>query len=109
MGTAVHLLQEMRVDGLGHAVKVDEQADEDLVGGRAVLVDAAEVVEDGDAGHILAVKGQHAGCLRRQRALLRPGDVPVQVFVLAVVGRGDLGEQAGDHLDHVGHGHRADL
>lgn len=49
-----------RVDPLGHAIKVDEKTQEDLVGSGAVLLYAAEIAQNGDAGHVLAVKGQYA-------------------------------------------------
>lgn len=98
------------VDKLGHAVEIDQQAEEDLVGGRAVFVDAGEIAKDGDAGDILAMKGENTGRLRTQvGGAVGRRDVAMYVFVVGIVGGGNLGEEACDHLNDLGDGHRADL
>lgn len=105
-----HALNEARVDALGHAVKVDEQAKKDFVGGGTILVDAGEVAEDGDCGNILAVEGEDASRLRAEaRCALGRGDLAMQVLMLPVVGGGDFGQQACHHLYYVGDGHFANL
>lgn len=42
---------------LRHSVKIDKQTQENLVRGRTVFVNPAEIAEDGNAGHIFAMKG----------------------------------------------------
>lgn len=73
-------------------------------------MDPAEVAENRDAWHVLAMECQHTGgLLAEARCALGRGDLAVQVVVLAVVGGGDFGQQACDHLDDVCDGHLADL
>lgn len=98
------------VDKFRHAVEIDQQAEEDLVGSRAVFVDAGEVAEDGDARDVLAMEGKNAGRLGSQiGGAVRRRDVAMNVFVVGVVGGSDLREEAGDHLNDLGDGHGADL
>lgn len=98
------------VDELRHAIKVNQQAQKNLVCGRAVLVDAGEVAEDGDAGHVLAVEGQDAGGLRAQvRRTVGGRNVAMELFMVKIIRGCDLGEQASDHLDDVRDRHAADL
>ena len=47
------------VHTLSHAIKVDQKTEEDLVGGGAVLVDTAEIAQDGDARHVLTMECKH--------------------------------------------------
>ena len=93
------------IDHFGHAVEVDEEAEEDFICGGAVLVDARQIAGDGYGGDVLAMKGQHARGLLRQWGTIRGWDLSVQ----AIVGGGDLGQEAGDHVDDVGDGHGTDL
>lgn len=53
------------IDHLGHAVEVNQQTDEDLVGRGTVLVDSTEIAQDCDARHVLAVECQHTRRLGR--------------------------------------------
>lgn len=98
------------IDPLGHSVEVDKKAEEHLIGGRAVLMNPAEIAEDGYARHVLAVESEDTcGLLAEPRGALGRGYLAVQMVVLPVICGGDLCEQAGDHLDDVGDGHLADL
>lgn len=107
---APQLLQAALVDHLGHAVKVHQQTQKDLVRRRTVLVDAAQVAEDRDAGHVLAVERQDARGLGTQAGgAVGRRDVSMHMLVVHVVGGRDLGQQARDHLDDVRHRHGADL
>ena len=73
-------------------------------------MDAAEVAEDGDAGHILAVESQNAGGLLAQTgSAVWMGDGLVCMFMLAIIGCSDLGQEAGDHFDDIHDGHSANL
>lgn len=93
-----------------HTVKVDQQAEKDLVRRGAVFVNASQVAQDGNARDILAVECKHTGRLRAQMTgAVRRGDVAMNVFVMHVICGGDLGEETGDHLDDIRHGHGADL
>ncbi len=49
-----------RIDHFGHTVKIDKKREEDLVGGGAVLMYAAEIAGNGDTGHIFTMKREHA-------------------------------------------------
>ena len=49
--------QRAIVDHFRHAVEVDEEAEEDFVCGRAILVDARQIAGDCDGGDILPMKG----------------------------------------------------
>lgn len=100
----------LTVDKLGHAVEIDQQAEEYLVGSRAVLVDAGEVAEYGDARDVFAMEGKNAGRLGSQVGGAVWGrDVAMNVFVVGIVGGSDLGEEPGDHLNDLSDGHGADL
>lgn len=102
--------QLVPIDELRHAVKVDQQAEEYLVRGWAVFVDASEIAQDGDAWHVLTVKSKHArGLWAEVAGSVRRRDVAMNVFMVHVVGRRDLGEETRDHLNDVRHGHGADL
>ena len=80
------------VDELRHAIKVNQQAQKNLVGGRTVLVDSGEVAEDGDAGHVLAVEGQDAGGLRAQvRRTVGGRNVAMELFMVKIICGCDLG------------------
>lgn len=104
------LAQLASVDQLRHAVEVDQQAEEHLVCGRTVFVNASKVAEDRDARHVLTVKSEHAGGLWAEIVgSIWRRDVAVDVSVVHIVGGGDLGEKARDHLNDVRDRHRADL
>jgi hypothetical protein len=95
---------------LRHSIKVDEQTEKHLVRCRTVLVYPAEVAEDSDGGNILAMKGQDAGGLRAQiGSSIWRRNVAMEMLVLHVVCGGDLRQEAGDHLNDIGHWHGADL
>lgn len=103
-------LELSTIDKLGHAVEVDQQAQEHFVCGRAIFVDAGEVTEDGDAGDILAVEREHARGLRAEAAgPVWKRNMAMDTFMVHIVGRGDLGEKACDHFDDVRNRHGADL
>lgn len=58
------ILYGTRVDLLGHAIKIYQETDEDLIASRTVFVDAIEVAEYRYTRHILAMKCQNTICLR---------------------------------------------
>lgn len=98
------------IDKLGHAIKVDQQAQENLIGGWAVFVDAGEIAEDGDAGDVLAVECENAGGLRAEiGSAVGRRDVAMDILMLHVIRGSNLGEQAGDHFNDVRDWHGADL
>ena len=103
-------LQRTAIHHFRHPIKVDQQAQKHLVGGGTVLVDPAQIAQDRDARHILPVKSKHAGGLLTQpgRAFGRR-NMPVEVLVLTIVGRCNLGQQSRHHLDDICHRHGADL
>ena len=69
-------------------------------------MNAGEVAQNCDAGDVFPVERKDAGGLGAQAGgSLGRGDVAMHVFVVHIVGRGDLGEQAGNHFDDVAHGH----
>lgn len=68
-------------------------------------MDTRQVAGDGDGGDILPVKGQHAGGLLCQWGAISGWNLSVQ----AIVGSGDLGQEAGNHVNDVGDRHCADL
>lgn len=104
------LARPVPVDQLRHAVKVDQQAEEHLVCGWTVFVDASEVAEDGDARHVLTVKSKHTGGLWAEIVgAVRGRDMAMDVIMVHVVGGGDLGQEARNHLNDVRDGHGADL
>lgn len=108
-GTALEAAH-LALDQFGHAIEVDQHTEEDLVRGGAVFVDARQVAQDADAGDVLAVEGQDAGGLGTEiRRAIGGGDVPMDLFVMRVVGGGDLGQQARHHLDDIRDRHGADL
>lgn len=106
------------IDTLCHAVKVHEQAQKHFVGGWAVLVYSAKIAEDGNGGDVLAVKSKD-GVAKRAHVgargivvlvgLLLVGDIALHRVVLQIVGRGDFGEQSGDHVNDVVYGHGTNL
>lgn len=73
-------------------------------------MDACEIAQDRDARHVLTVKSEHAGALWAEVVgSIWRRDVAMDVFMVHVIGRGDLSEEARDHLNDVRDGHRADL
>lgn len=101
---------EASIYPLGHSVEVDEQAQKNLVRRRTVLVDPAEIAENGDTGHILAVEGQDTRRLLTQaRGTFRGWYLAMEMIVLAVVCGCNFGQQACHHLNDVRDGHLADL
>lgn len=73
-------------------------------------MDATEIAQYRDARHIFPVKREDAcGLLAQSSRSLWKRDVLVYVFVLAVVGRRDLGQEPSDHLDDICDRHCADL
>lgn len=52
-----HMLHWTRIDTFGHTVKVDEKAEEDLICGRAILMNSAQIAQNRNAGNVLAVEG----------------------------------------------------
>lgn len=104
------LAQLPSVNQLCHAVEIDQQTEEHLVGRWTVFVDACEIAQDRDARHVLTVKSEHAGGLWAKVAgSIWWWDVAMEVFMVHVIGSGDLSEEARDHLNDVRDGHRADL
>ena len=88
-----HIPEKSAVDGLRHAVEIYQQAEEDFIGGGTILVNPAQIAQDGDAGHILSMERQdarlllaHVGRFLWWRHRL------VYVLVLLIVGSGDFGE-----------------
>ena len=63
LGSFTKTLHRTSIDALCHPVEVNEEAQEDLIGSGAVFVDAAEIAEDGYAGHIFAMESQDASGL----------------------------------------------
>ena len=51
-------LDDSIVDAFRHPAKVHEQAQKHFIGGWAVLVDSAEIAEDGYGRHVFTVKGE---------------------------------------------------
>lgn len=45
------------VHHFGHAIKIDQQTEKDLVGGGAVFMDASQIAENRNPRYILAMKG----------------------------------------------------
>lgn len=77
----------------GHPVEVDQETEKHLVGGRTVFMDSAEVAEDRYAGYVLAMKSQYARGLLAQPGCAFGGRyLAMQMIVLPVIGRGDLGQ-----------------
>lgn len=108
--TSLSLAQLASVDQLRHAVEIDQQTEEHLVGCWAVFVDACEITQDRDARHVLTVKSEHAGGLWAEVVgSIWRRDVATDMFMVHVIGSGDLSEEARDHLNDVRDGHRADL
>ena len=108
--TDAESLQSPAVDHFRHAVKVNQQAQENLVRRRAVLVYAAQIAQNRDAGHVLAVKCNDAGRLWTEpRRALGRWNGALCIFMLAIVGGRNFGQEASDHFDNVRHGHRADF
>jgi hypothetical protein len=106
----MYMAQLVSVDQLGHAVEIDQQAEEHLVGGGTVFVNSSEIAQDGDAWHVLTVESKHTGSLWAEIVgSVRRRDVAMNVLVVHVVGGCDLGEETRDHLNDVRDGHRADL
>ena len=99
-----------RIDHFGHTVKIDEQREEDFVGGRAVLMYTAQVAGNGNARHIFPMESKHALCLLAQASrAIWIRYVPVKMLVLTVIRSGDFGQKTSDHFDDVLNRHRADL
>jgi hypothetical protein len=104
------MAQLVSVDQLGHAVEIDQQAEEYLVCSGTVFMNASEIAQDGDAWHVLTVESKHTGGLWAEIVgSVRRGDVAMDVLVVHIVGSRDLGEKTCDHLNDVRDGHRADL
>lgn len=102
--------QRSTIDLFRHAVEVDEETEEDFVGCRAVLVNAAEIAQDGDARYVLAVKCKDAcGLLAESRCAFWRRNVLVYVLVLLIVRGCDLGQETGDHFDNVCNWHCTDF
>ena len=73
-------------------------------------MDSAEVAEDRYARYVLAMESQNARGLLAQPGCAFGGRyLAMQMIVLPVIGRGDLGQQASYHLNDVGDRHLADL
>lgn len=83
-------IQVPLVDYFGHPVEVDQQAEKDLVGSRAVFVDPSEVTVNRDTGDIFAVKGKYARGLGTQADTVDRGNLAVNEFVVRIVRRGDF-------------------
>lgn len=72
-------------------------------------MNAGEIAEDGDARNVFAVEREDAGCLGTQTRGAVGRDVALYVFVVHVVGSGDLRKKPRHHLNDVCNWHRADL
>lgn len=112
-GLLVHLAQVLNragIDLFGHAVKIYQETQEDLIASGAVFVDAIEITQYRDAGDVLAMKGQDAVGLRTHGAVaVGSRHLSMQMLMLHIVGGGNLGEKASNHLDDVLYGHAADF
>jgi len=53
-------MEKSAIDHLSHTVKIYQQAEEDFISRRTVLVNSAEVAQNGDTGHILTMERQDA-------------------------------------------------
>lgn len=96
------------VNQVSHAVEIDQQADENFVGGWAVFVDAGQIAKDGYRWYIFAMESKYTGSLGAKiRRPIRPGDS--HIIVMDVVGGGNLGQKPRDHLDDIRRRHRANL
>ena len=100
-------MESALVDHVGHTIEVDEEAEEDLVGCGAVLVDTHEVAVDCNAGDILAVESENAGSLLGE-VVLR-GELSMYACMLLIVLGCDSGQQSRHHLDDILDRHRTDL
>lgn len=73
-------------------------------------MNASEITQYCDAWHVLTVESKHTGGLWAEIVgPVRRGDMAMDVLVVHVVGRRDLGEETRDHLNDIRDGHRADL
>lgn len=110
MPATLQVVEFPSVDQLGHTVKVDQQAQEHLVGCGAIFVYTSEVAEDRDAGDVFAVECEDAGGLWTEvRGAIRWRDVAMDMFVMQIVRGSDLSEESSDHLDDLRDRHGADL
>ena len=112
VGRAAEAFERGLVNHFGHAVKIDQQAEEYFVCRRAVLVDAAKIAQNGDVRDIFSVERKHARrLLAHGRGPFRRGNMSMDtlVLMLAVVGRCNFCQQPGHHLDDVSDGHSANL
>lgn len=95
---------------LRHSIKIDQQAEEYLVGGGTIFVYARQVVENRNRRHIFAMKCKHATGLRTEiRGAVGRRDMAMNVLMLHVVRCRDLCQQACHHFNDVRHRHGADF
>ena len=80
------------IDPFRHSVKVDQEAEENLVRRGAIFVNSAEIAENGYAGHILSMKGQDTRGFLIQAYASFCRVVAMKMLVLAVVCRGDFSQ-----------------
>lgn len=93
---------------VGHAVEIDQQADENFVGGGAVFVDAGQIAKNGYRWYIFAMESKYTGSLGAKiRCPIRRGDS--HIIVMDVVSGGNFRQKPRDHLDDIRRRHRADL
>lgn len=94
---------------IGHAIEIDQKAEENFVGSWAILVNAAEIAQNGNARNILAMERKHTVGLCAYVAAFCWRRWPVYLIMLTIVGCGNPRQEASNHLYDVCHRHRADL
>ena len=102
--------QSPAIDHFRHTIEVDQEAEEDFISCRTIFMDPAQITEDGDAWHVLAMKCQDTGCLAiPSRGAFGWRYMPADMLMLPVIRSRDLRQKPCHHFDNIRDRHRANL